>query len=278
MAVGLPLAVQVQPRGRTRWSFCGSGPELFSDLVMVTSSSLGCEMFLLLLAFLGGPASHSTACLGSCTALTPRGHWNWISVSWWPQEYPESQGHWVAAPHSGLSPPQPPANKAIVMEVLQDPAGEVITAEHLFPVVFSSVAFLNGWSGTTDPILCWCDSGLQHEQEVLLIGNMCVAALLWRLAQFHSLVPHFISQSQSQKVSPLLFSLVQLQSLGQISLQRVLFSLSKRSPPLLPVLPCLCNLSYIYCHHLHVWGFAEGAEVQNHLRAHLSSPFCYAWQ
>lgn len=98
----------------------------------------------------------------------------------------------------------------------------------------SSVPFLNGWSGPTGPTFGWCDSGLQHEQELLPKGNMCVAALLWRPAPSNSMVTHFISHSLSQRMSPLLSSLVQLQPLGEIYLQRVLTFLSFQEISLSP--------------------------------------------
>ena len=70
MAMGLPVAAQVQPTGKTRWDFCGTGPELFGDLVMWPVLALAVKGLHSLLAFLGGPASRRTACPGSCTALS----------------------------------------------------------------------------------------------------------------------------------------------------------------------------------------------------------------
>jgi len=48
--MGLLVAVQVQPRGKTRWAFCGTGPELLGD---VASSSLGCKRFSFIAGLFG---------------------------------------------------------------------------------------------------------------------------------------------------------------------------------------------------------------------------------
>jgi len=53
----------------------------------------------------------------------------------------------------------------------------------------------------TGPVICWCDSGLSHEQELLPAGSLRVAALLWRPAQFNSVVTSYASWPENKPVA-----------------------------------------------------------------------------
>lgn len=155
--MGQPAAAQIQQRGKTRWGFCGTQPELFGDLVMWPVLALAIQGFHSFLAFLGGPASCCTACSCSCTTLSTEdagsgsvllGGCRSIYGLKGSEELPHALAFLLLSHQEGNCQQRD-------REVLRDPAAKGITAEYLFPVILFSVTPLTCRSG---PSSNWPDN------------------------------------------------------------------------------------------------------------------------